>query len=420
MSTIHAEQPSQSKSLTSNNRHPWTHMNWNNNPENFQFVIVTDRTGAERDGVFDIGIEKVNLLQPEFVVSVGDIIEGYTDNTQQIYKEWDDLFKLLGKLDMPFFFVPGNHDIGSVELAKIWKEKFGVSYYHFVYRDVLFLCLNSECDEMEESDQSISKEQTKYVKKVLQDHPDVRWTLVFMHRPVWRYPKGEQTNWEQIESLLQHRKHSVFAGHTHTYRYEKKHKQDYITLAAMGGGLSIGNPFMKFDHVLWVTMTDNGPIFANLMLSGIWDKDFTKKDVQDYLTVITSDKAVRIESKGYEDTPFKDSPIKFRLYNSQDIPMQIKLTFDESHYVNYSPAEIIKTIAPNSVEMVPCKILLNKDQWPNIPEKLIEGEEMEEDEMDEALIRAIEQLWPLRVRWEITYDFKQYGKIHVQGSRELY
>jgi hypothetical protein len=28
-----------------------------------------------------------------------------------------------------------------------------------------------------------------------------------------------------------------------------------------------------FDHIMWVTMTDQGPIIANIALSGLYDED---------------------------------------------------------------------------------------------------------------------------------------------------
>jgi hypothetical protein len=37
-----------------------------------QFVVMSDRTGGMRPGVFRDAIEKVNLLHPQFVISVGD------------------------------------------------------------------------------------------------------------------------------------------------------------------------------------------------------------------------------------------------------------------------------------------------------------------------------------------------------------
>src|SRR5438105_4884167 len=45
---------------------PWSRLAFNNNPDHFQFVVVSDRTGGARPGVFEDGIRKINLLQPEF------------------------------------------------------------------------------------------------------------------------------------------------------------------------------------------------------------------------------------------------------------------------------------------------------------------------------------------------------------------
>ncbi|MFM1875999.1 MAG: hypothetical protein RL266_1736, partial [Bacteroidota bacterium] len=67
---------------------PWTHLNFKNNPDNFQFAIVTDNTGGMRRPVFETAVTKLNLMQPEFVMSVGDLIEGYTMDQEQIDKEW--------------------------------------------------------------------------------------------------------------------------------------------------------------------------------------------------------------------------------------------------------------------------------------------------------------------------------------------
>ena len=47
-------------------------------PDSFQFGVVSDRTGGHRPGVFDQAMDKINLLQPEFVMCVGDLIEGYS------------------------------------------------------------------------------------------------------------------------------------------------------------------------------------------------------------------------------------------------------------------------------------------------------------------------------------------------------
>ena len=250
---------------------PWTHLNLYNDRDNFQFAIVADRTGGHRPGVFADAVEKLNLLKPEFVICIGDLIEGYTDDIAKLDRQWQEFDSLANKLQMPFFYLPGNHDITNKVMAEKWRERLGASYYHFVYRDVLFLCLNTE----DTDNRYISDRQVDYVSNVLTDNPPerVRWTLVFMHEPMWLGASYE--NWQELEYLLQDRDYTVFAGHAHRYGKSIRDGKRYYILATTGGSGSdsahrpAGLSQCQFDHVVWVTMTDDGPVMANLLLEGI-------------------------------------------------------------------------------------------------------------------------------------------------------
>lgn len=247
---------------------PWTNLEFNNDPDNFQFAIVTDRTGGARPGVFEDGVRKTNLLQPEFVMSVGDLIQGGTEDRAQIEKEWAEFNGFLAEFEMPFFYVAGNHDISNPVMAEVWKEKFGRAYYHFKYKDVLFLCMSSE----DGARANISDEQAAYFKKVLEENQEVRWTLAFIHQPLWRHESGI---WSKIEPLLADRKHTVFAGHVHDYaKTVRGDGSRYYTLGTMGGSSELrGDAFGEFDHATWVTMSDDGPRITLLKLEGIRDED---------------------------------------------------------------------------------------------------------------------------------------------------
>ncbi len=56
---------------------------------NYRFVVIGDLTGGEEPGVFDMAIERINDLAPDFVISVGDLIEGYTLNPDIVNKQCD-------------------------------------------------------------------------------------------------------------------------------------------------------------------------------------------------------------------------------------------------------------------------------------------------------------------------------------------
>lgn len=247
---------------------PWTSLDLNNDPNRFHFVIVTDRTGGARPGIFESAVDKINLLQPEFVMSVGDLIEGHNTDAAQVDTEWAEFKEIVGKLEMPFFHVPGNHDMKSNMMVEEWRRRFGPIYYHFRYRDVLFLCLNTE----DPPPSHMSDAQAEYVRKALDENKNVRWTLIFMHKPLWDY--DDTGGWEKIESLLQGRPYTVFTGHRHNYMKFERHAHKYFVFATTGGSTKLrGVAEGEFDHVIWVTMMDDGPRIANLLLDGILDEN---------------------------------------------------------------------------------------------------------------------------------------------------
>lgn len=255
---------------------PWTHLNLNNQPKNFQFAVVTDRTGGHRKMVFEKAVRKLNLLQPEFVISVGDLIEGYTDQPERMGGEWTEFQGFVKDLKMPFFYVPGNHDISNAAMMKEWEQRLGRHYYHFVYHDTLFLAVNSEATPGSKMEK-LGEEQIAYFRKAVQDNPQVRWTFVFLHKPLWRYGAdgmGAETGWNDLEKVLEGRKWTAFCGHEHKYVTLKRNGNDYIQLATTGGGSKMrGKEFGEFDQFAWVTMTDNGPVVANVLLDGVVELD---------------------------------------------------------------------------------------------------------------------------------------------------
>lgn len=206
---------------------PWTSKAFDDHRDNFQFVIMGDRTGgANVQGTFKIAIGQINLLHPEFVINVGDLIEGYSDKKSELNAEWDAADSMLNSLHMPFFRTPGNHDIANKVAEQVWRERYGATYYYFVYDDTLFLVLDSEDPPREAppgmkekialynrlqtenpakakamlgefmADESVvaglakpvkfGADQMAFVKDTLAKHPDVRWTFVSCMNPPGR------------------------------------------------------------------------------------------------------------------------------------------------------------------------------------------------------------------------------------------
>lgn len=333
---------------------PWTHLEFQNDPDNFQFAVVSDRTGGPRDGVWEDAIKKLNWMMPEFVLSVGDLIKGTSENADTNAAEWDEMFEMLEPLKMPFFFVPGNHDIqmkwieGRVQpedMLAEWKARFGTTHYSFVYKDVLFVALFSN----DGKEQYISEEQAAYFEKTIAEHADVRWTFLLLHHPLWAYP--HESNFDRIEKALKEvrPRYTVLAGHHHRYVHWERKKTDYIILASTGGGSSLRGPeFGEFDHFAWFTMTDDGPIMANLDLSGIYPKDVSQFESVEWVSDLQKSMNVAQTALLQESTAGEvdAAAVMLKWQNHSKLPLHINAEFGHSHHVHPNPGVIDETIPP--------------------------------------------------------------------------
>jgi hypothetical protein len=227
--------------------------------------------------VFASAFQKIGYLRPEFVMCVGDLVEGYTlagriTDLDRIDKDWDYITALTDNLDMPFFYVVGNNDINSPAASPLWEKRFGRTHYKFIYKNVLFVSLNSDDPPGSRSGQ-IGEVQIQWLYETLKGHPDVRWTCIFLHRPLWRYEKTRAT-WDKVERVLGDRPRTVFSGHRSEYNRMKVNGFTYFTLASTGSGdAPEPPPSPVFDHIAWVTITADSPHVANLMLDGVWGDD---------------------------------------------------------------------------------------------------------------------------------------------------
>ena len=282
---------------------PWTAADFDNAPDRFTFAAFSDLTGGERTGIFKVAIEQLRLLRPELIVSVGDLIEGGTDDREQLAREWDSFDERAQRARTRVFYTGGNHDLTSPVMWEVWEERYGRRYYHFRYRDTLFLVLDTEdnppefqqyiheiraaADKVvqeqgwgawpdteygrleERKSGRISADQAAYFRQVIAANADVRHTFLLMHKPAWERPDEE--HFATIEAALADRPYTVFYGHVHSYLYEQRHGRDYIRLATTGG-VQIEGREMAFDHVTLVTVSGDGVDIANLRLDGILDK----------------------------------------------------------------------------------------------------------------------------------------------------
>ncbi|HQE84287.1 MAG TPA: metallophosphoesterase [Candidatus Hydrogenedentes bacterium] len=332
---------------------PWTNLEFKNDPGAFQFAVVGDNAGGPRWGVFAEAVEKLNLLQPEFVIGVGDYIEGYEDTRAELDRQWEQFMESLAGLEAPFFFVPGNHDVGRPLWRETYTARFGAEYYHFVYRDVLFLCLCT--NDGPDQSTGIGKQQVEYAARVLRDHPNVRWTLVFQHKPLWR--DSDDTGWSEIAQLLKGRNCTVFSGHTHDYISHEEDGLSFVTLSTTGAGNPLRGPaYGELDQTAWVTMTSDGPRIANLTLDGILDRNFRTQERANELAAFSEGQVVTAAPVVLNADMLTSAESRLTIANPSETPLRLKVLFEPAAGVQVKPAAVATVIPGGQPYEVPLHI----------------------------------------------------------------
>lgn len=208
-------------------------------PKNdFHFSILGDRTGDAEPQVYERVWRDVDLLHPDFVINVGDTIQGGNDATAQA--EWRALRQLWDRYKYPQYFTPGNHDIWSAASRKIYEKETGrPAFYSFNYQEAHFTVLDNSGTE------NLSDLQMEFLARDLAENKDRDPKFVLFHKPFWLIPVKFQSSEFPFHQLA--RKYGVryvISGHGHQFVRLVEDGIVYLEAASSGARLK-GQGFAK-------------------------------------------------------------------------------------------------------------------------------------------------------------------------------
>jgi 3',5'-cyclic-AMP phosphodiesterase len=227
-------------------------------PSDFRFVILGDRTGEAVAGVYQEIWREVDRERPDFVLSVGDTIQGGDDRT--VNAEWRKILALLTPYRRyRIFFAPGNHDVWSEASAKAY-EKYTRRplHYSFDFQQAHFTILdNSRSDELPAGEFA-------FLQKDLERNKKQPLKFIVSHRPSWILNAALGNPAFPLHQLAKrYGVEYVIAGHIHQMLRFGIEGVTYLSMPSAGGHLRLDKQYDKgwfFAHTL-VSVTGHSATF---------------------------------------------------------------------------------------------------------------------------------------------------------------
>ena len=234
------------------------------------FAVIGDRTGGHVAGIYEEIVSNVERLRPDFVVNVGDMIEGYSTDTTVLKNQWEEYKKIISPLTMPVYMTPGNHDITYDAALGMFERYVGKPYHSFDVKGLHFIVLDNS---RWESSAELPKEQLDWLAADLKEHQNARYIFVLHHKPFW-YNSTADNRPDTLHTLFRNfGVDAVITGHFHDYFSGKFDSIFYTGMGSSGGDAPIGPTGLQY-HFLWVTVDDKGISIVPVKLGSVlpWEE----------------------------------------------------------------------------------------------------------------------------------------------------
>ena len=300
--------------------------------DDYHFAVLSDRLGGGDHEAFEIVLKDIERLQPDFVVTVGDLTESYRGPEFQ-KEDWKVVKESLKILTCPIYHTPGNHDIIAEEYRAYYEQQSGFkSYYSFDYGDSHFIIFDNAIGE---SYAEIKPEQKKWLEEDLKTNQHKTNIFVFMHKPFWANGIGKGKPDEMHELFKKYNVDAVFTGHWHQYASNVYDGITYVLAGSSGGGFGSNNKeniaLGMFFQFLWCKV-EGDKLHVSIIKSGnTFDRDLvTIQEEMLSWEIMTKHIIAEINYNETGDTKTGDATVYIKNINDYSLESEIIWEFEEN------------------------------------------------------------------------------------------